>query len=95
MPLVDDQPPSSYGGDGNGKVWGLFKLPFWSTNNSTTHTTSSSSSSSSYQIEAHNNNSSNPSSTNSVSSVARSLLPIRRRLRLDPPNKLYFPCTNT
>ncbi|KAI4320752.1 hypothetical protein MLD38_034197 [Melastoma candidum] len=27
----------------------------------------------------------------SVSSVARSLLPARRRLRLDPPNKLYFP----
>ena len=28
----------------------------------------------------------------SVSSVARSLLPTRRRLRLDPSNKLYFPC---
>lgn len=28
----------------------------------------------------------------SVSSVARSLLPKRRRLRLDPPTKLYFPC---
>lgn len=27
----------------------------------------------------------------SVSSVARSLLPTRRRLRLDPANKLYFP----
>ncbi|CAO2823767.1 unnamed protein product [Amaranthus hypochondriacus] len=27
----------------------------------------------------------------SVSSVARSLLPTRRRLRLDPSNKLYFP----
>ncbi|KMZ62860.1 Vesicle-associated protein 4-2 [Zostera marina] len=27
----------------------------------------------------------------SVSSVARSLLPKRRRLRLDPPTKLYFP----
>ncbi|KAJ8510523.1 hypothetical protein OPV22_000957 [Ensete ventricosum] len=26
-----------------------------------------------------------------VSSVARSLLPTRRRLRLDPPTKLYFP----
>lgn len=28
----------------------------------------------------------------SISSVAKSLLPARRRLRLDPPNKLYFPC---
>ncbi|PKA45692.1 Vesicle-associated protein 4-2 [Apostasia shenzhenica] len=31
------------------------------------------------------------SSGSSVSSMARSLLPTRRRLRLDPPNKLYFP----
>ncbi|RWW45085.1 hypothetical protein BHE74_00049187, partial [Ensete ventricosum] len=28
----------------------------------------------------------------SISSVARSLLPTRRRLRLDPTSKLYFPC---
>lgn len=28
-----------------------------------------------------------------VSSIARSLLPPRRRLRLDPTNNLYFPCT--
>nr|XP_009383782.1 PREDICTED: vesicle-associated protein 4-2-like [Musa acuminata subsp. malaccensis] len=31
------------------------------------------------------------SGASSVSSVARSLLPTRRRLRLDPPTKLYFP----
>ncbi|XP_008812647.1 vesicle-associated protein 4-2-like [Phoenix dactylifera] len=31
------------------------------------------------------------SGSGSVSSVARSLLPSRRRLRLDPANKLYFP----
>ncbi|XP_047327127.1 vesicle-associated protein 4-2 [Impatiens glandulifera] len=31
------------------------------------------------------------SSSNSVSSVAKSLLPKRRRLSLDPANKLYFP----
>ena len=35
---------------------------------------------------------SNPHGSNSVSSVARSLLPARRRLKLDPSNKLYFPC---
>ncbi|KAI7758045.1 hypothetical protein M8C21_007409 [Ambrosia artemisiifolia] len=96
MPIIDDHPPSSYGG--NTKVWGLFKLPFRNTNNNnnninTTHTTSSSSSS--YHIEGSNthniNNNANTGSTSSVSSVARSLLPIRRRLRLDPPNKLYFP----
>ena len=27
-----------------------------------------------------------------LSSVAKSILPVRRRLRLDPANKLYFPC---
>ncbi|XP_052734854.1 vesicle-associated protein 4-1 isoform X3 [Vigna angularis] len=31
------------------------------------------------------------STSNSVSSLARSLLPTRRRLKLDPSNKLYFP----
>lgn len=31
------------------------------------------------------------SGRSSISSAARSLLPTRRRLRLDPPNKLYFP----
>lgn len=31
-------------------------------------------------------------SSSTVSSVARSLLPARRRLRLDPANNLYFPC---
>ncbi|XP_062087353.1 vesicle-associated protein 4-2-like [Humulus lupulus] len=45
----------------------------------------------------HNSNSyleaSNLHTTNNpVSSVARSLLPTRRRLKLDPSNKLYFPC---
>eukprot|EP00258_Populus_trichocarpa_P003675 XP_002304997.2 vesicle-associated protein 4-2 isoform X1 [Populus trichocarpa] len=32
-----------------------------------------------------------PLASNSVSSVARSLLPTRRRLKLDPSSKLYFP----
>lgn len=30
-------------------------------------------------------------STNAISFVTKSLLPTRRRLRLDPPNKLFFP----
>ncbi|KAI3740799.1 hypothetical protein L2E82_31273 [Cichorium intybus] len=88
--MVDSRPPSE--GGGGGKVWGLFKLPFRNTGNSTTHTTTSSSS---YQTEGSNTHNSNNnrglSSSNSVSSVARSLLPTRRRLRLDPSNKLYFP----
>ncbi|KAI3680627.1 hypothetical protein L6452_35400 [Arctium lappa] len=93
MPIADDKPPSDGGGGGGGsKVWGLLKLPFRSTGNNTPHTTTLSSS---YQIEGSNahrkteNRSS--SSGSSVSSVARSLIPTRRRLRLDPRNKLYFP----
>jgi hypothetical protein len=33
------------------------------------------------------------SSSSSGAAAIRSLLPTRRRLRLDPPSKLYFPCT--
>ncbi|KAK6946782.1 Major sperm protein (MSP) domain [Dillenia turbinata] len=57
------------------KLWRL--CPFWQSG-----TSSSSSSPSSTQ---------NRSSSNTMSFVARSLLPQRRRLRLDPPNNLYFP----
>ncbi|KAK9065322.1 hypothetical protein SSX86_016705 [Deinandra increscens subsp. villosa] len=93
MTTVDDRSSSDggggSGGGGGSKVLGLFKLPFRSTNNSTTTTTSSSSS---YQIEGSNAQNNNDINNHiSVSSVARSLLPTRRRLRLDPRNKLYFP----
>ncbi|KAF3512002.1 hypothetical protein F2Q69_00009255 [Brassica cretica] len=33
-----------------------------------------------------------PTPSPSVSSVAKSLLPVKRRLKLDPSEKLYFPC---
>lgn len=58
---------------------------------------SSSSTSHSSHLQHHHNQSnmqvegSNLHPSGSVSSVARSLLPTRRRLRLDPSNKLYFP----
>ncbi|KAJ9566078.1 hypothetical protein OSB04_002044 [Centaurea solstitialis] len=97
MPIVDDTPPS-HGGSGTGKVWGLLKLPFrTSGGNTTTTTTTTLSSSSSYQIEGSNNahrkteNHQSSGTSSSVSSVARSLIPTRRRLRLDPRSKLYFP----
>lgn len=92
MPIVDDRPPSDGGGS---KLWGILKLPFRSSRNTTPHTSTLSSS---YQIErshAHKKNEKySSSSTTSVSSLVRSLLPTRRRLRLDPRNKLYFPCMN-
>ncbi|XP_010268860.1 PREDICTED: vesicle-associated protein 4-1 [Nelumbo nucifera] len=72
-----------------GKVWSLCRMPFWQSGNA-------SSSSSSHNLHQQNHHQqhvdgSHPHSLNTVSSVARSLLPTRRRLRLDPANKLYFP----
>ncbi|KAJ8545599.1 hypothetical protein K7X08_018182 [Anisodus acutangulus] len=89
----------------NGKVWGLFKLPFRNAQSTTTTTTSRSSSHNTthhYRSSQHQHQSlgitslddeSTPrsNSSSSVSSVARSLLPARRRLKLHPSNKLYFP----
>ncbi|KAF8369654.1 hypothetical protein HHK36_001994 [Tetracentron sinense] len=81
MAIADDKSPS------NGKVWSLFRIPFWQSGNA-------SSSAENLQQQHLNHQQvegSNPHSSNSVSSVAKSLLPTRRRLRLDPANKLYFP----
>lgn len=63
----------------DGKILGLFKLPF-------RNSTMTSNATSNSQVEGSSN-----ASSSSVSSVARSLLPTRRRLRLDPSKKLYFP----
>ncbi|KAG6420673.1 hypothetical protein SASPL_117210 [Salvia splendens] len=93
MALVEERSSSS-----DGKVWGLFKLPFRNSH----HTTSSSSSASAnfahYQRNyGHGNGNGHfpvegsAAQATSVSSVARSLLPGRRRLKLDPSKKLYFP----
>lgn len=84
----------------DGKVWGLFKLPFRSTQS--TMTSRSSSHNTLHYLSQQHQSLGNASlddgsvprsnSSSSVSSVARSLLPVRRRLKLDPSNKLYFPC---
>lgn len=88
----------------DGKIWGLCKLPFWHSNSSSVAASSSSvaSSSSSFrqQQQQHLNgmsvdHHSNVHASLKVSSVAKSLLPTRRRLSLDPQNKLYFPCMFT
>lgn len=73
------------------KVWSLCKMPFWQSNNSAS--SSSSSTTSAFQ-SVHQQSQSHQllQSSNAVSSMAKSLLPTRRRFRLDPPNKLYFPC---
>lgn len=88
MAITGENSPS------DGKVWGLFKLPFRNSVNSNPTPSSSSHyhQSQSNGIVDGGANGQSSSSSSSVSSVARSLIPTRRRLRLDPPSKLYFPC---
>ncbi|CAH9071432.1 unnamed protein product [Cuscuta epithymum] len=83
-----------------GKSWSICKLPFW---NSTNFSSSSSSSSTAYSSSfrpRHDNvfagahqhsNLHSTSSTKPTSMNIKSFLPTRRRLSLDPSNKLYFP----
>lgn len=92
-------------GSSDGKLWGLCRIPFLQTGSSGAGGgggTSSTNSSSSLTHHQHplaggqvggalGSRAQQSSGGNSVSSVARSILPTRRRLRLDPPNKLYFP----
>lgn len=87
MAITEENPPS------NGKVWGLFKLPFRNSVKSNPATSSSSPyGHQNQQLRSRVVDGQSSSSISSVSSVARSFIPTRRRLRLDPANKLYFPC---
>ncbi|XVE50402.1 hypothetical protein DITRI_Ditri01bG0159900 [Diplodiscus trichospermus] len=84
MAIADRQQRSS-----EGKVFSL--CPFWRTS---TTMNNSSSSSSTHNLNHNGNRHTervNTKRSKNVSSIARSLLPPRRRLRLDPSNKLYFP----
>ncbi|KAH0454826.1 hypothetical protein IEQ34_016750 [Dendrobium chrysotoxum] len=87
-----------------GKLRGLFRMPFWQTGSAAGGTLTTNSSSSLTQHQHHlgggqvgpasrtlGSRTQQNSGDSPVVSVARSLLPMRRRLRLDPPNKLYFP----
>lgn len=92
MAMVEERPPS------DGKLWGLIKLPF---RNSQAAAPSSSSAPQSYDYHHYQTTTTpqldgsasgiNRNSTTSVSSVARSLIPPRRRLKLEPSNRLFFP----
>ncbi|XP_028778076.1 vesicle-associated protein 4-2-like [Neltuma alba] len=74
---------SNWRSHSDGKVWKFFKLPF---RHSAATTPAANAPSSHPPVEG-----STSHSSNSVSSVARSLLPTRRRLKLDPSKKLYLP----
>lgn len=58
-------------------------MPFWQNNGGSSSTAANS--------PASLTNGQSQGNQSSVSSVAKSLLPIRRRLKLDPPSNLYFP----
>ncbi|KAL8045891.1 hypothetical protein ABFX02_08G143300 [Erythranthe guttata] len=89
MAIAEEKPATS----SDGKVWGLFRFPF---RNSQSAASSPSNFSHYQQNYGHGNSNTHPQAEGSgaqgtsVSSVARSLLPARRRLKLDPSNKLYF-----
>lgn len=95
---IAEQGSEGGGVGGGGKVWGLFKLPFRQTTPSVSSSSSSASAMHNFNNNSNNNGgggggegSNSQPAAPSVTSVARSLLPTRRRLRLDPPTKLYFP----
>ncbi|XP_027346216.1 vesicle-associated protein 4-2-like [Abrus precatorius] len=95
MAVADPKPHSEP------KVWNFFKLPFRHSASAANSSNTTSSSANIHHHHHHHHNPNNPHNlplegstshtSNSVSSVARSLLPTRRRLKLDPSNKLYFP----
>lgn len=97
---IADRKSSSSSSSSDPKLWGFLKRPFRQSGNTANFSSSSSTphqtNINSNNAQTHHHNShldgSNPHSSTSVSSVARSLLPTRRRLKLDPSNKLYFPC---
>ncbi|XP_022140299.1 vesicle-associated protein 4-2-like [Momordica charantia] len=78
----------------DGKVWSFCSIPFWQNGNASSSASPPSTSVHNVHLQSNGNKSAEqPSSYSSgkVSSIAKSLLPTRRRLRLDPSNKLYFP----
>ncbi|RWW15360.1 hypothetical protein BHE74_00002672 [Ensete ventricosum] len=82
-----------------GKGWGLCRMPFFGGGGA--GGSSSLNSSSAYSLTQQQHRPSGQGQTeagrrgsggSSVASVAKALLPTRRRLRLDPTAKIYFPC---
>ncbi|XP_019445625.1 PREDICTED: vesicle-associated protein 4-2-like isoform X2 [Lupinus angustifolius] len=77
MDVADPKPHSEP------KVWNFFKLPFRHSSNTA----------SCHNLQPHQQRHcpNNPTLEGSISSVARLILPTRRRLKLDPSKKLFFP----
>ncbi|KAJ1291421.1 hypothetical protein BS78_02G314000 [Paspalum vaginatum] len=101
MAISGEERHAPAGGDsGGGKLWNLCRMPFRQAGGAPASVPPQSSSSSGIHHSAGRYGHEAPvtgdggaqgASAGSISSVAKSLLPARRRLRLDPANKLYFP----
>ncbi|XP_062187584.1 vesicle-associated protein 4-2-like isoform X2 [Phragmites australis] len=101
MAISGEERYAPAGGDSaGGKLWNLCRMPFRQVGGAPAPAPPSSSgihySSGRYGHEAPvagggAGGGAQGASAGSISSVAKSLLPARRRLRLDPANKLYFP----
>jgi len=101
MAISGEERHAPAGGDsGGGKLWNLCRMPFRQAGGAPAPATPQSSSSGihhsagryGHEAPVAGDGGAQGASAGSISSVAKSLLPARRRLRLDPANKLYFPC---
>ncbi|XP_006658690.2 vesicle-associated protein 4-2-like [Oryza brachyantha] len=99
MAISGEDRYAAAGDSGGGKLWNLCRMPFWQPGGATAPAPSSSSSAGIHHSAGRYGHEGavagdggvQGAPAGSISSVAKSLLPARRRLRLDPPNKLYFP----
>ncbi|KAG2646113.1 hypothetical protein PVAP13_2KG487000 [Panicum virgatum] len=100
MAISGEERHAPAGGDsGGGKLWNLCRMPFRQAGGAPAPATPQSSSSGihhsagryGHEAPVAGDGGAQGASAGSISSVAKSLLPARRRLRLDPANKLYFP----
>ncbi|CAD6217617.1 unnamed protein product [Miscanthus lutarioriparius] len=102
MAISGEERHAPAGGDsGGGKLWNLCRMPFRQAGGAPASAPPQSSSSSGihhhsagrygHEAPVAGDRAVQAASAGSISSVAKSLLPARRRLRLDPANKLYFP----
>lgn len=93
----DDRYAPPAGESGSGKLWNLCRMPFRQAAGAPAPASSSSSSGIHHSAGRYGHEApaagdgAAPGAPAGISTVAKALLPARRRLRLDPSNKLYFP----
>ncbi|XP_017254140.1 vesicle-associated protein 4-1-like isoform X2 [Daucus carota subsp. sativus] len=73
------------------KVWSICRMPFWNSTTISSDVDNNSNMHHQTQLGFDTASTHHHHSSTSLSSLAMSLLPTRRRLSLDPTNKLFFP----